>query len=319
MEDKNKRLLRYLNDAYAAEVGGLMALKDLAILAEQEPALKGVVEEHIRVTQSQAERLTHRILALGGDKSEQKAFVNGAIAKGSSVVNMFHDKEDKLTQDLIKAYAFEHFEVGTYISLATYAESIGDVETARLAAQIMDEERRAGNQLERFIPACAQKAIYRTAEFRPSYNGAESKRNIMGVPLNALLIPGALLAVWGVSKWLEGRDKGHSQFGPMTTPISDYDSGAYATRRTTTPPSTATSGAVHGTDTYSNGSAYSGGSTYAATGTASTAGGDSGSGLSGGGTTTLGSNYGTSESITSTGTSQSTDRPGTDSRVIVVE
>jgi ferritin-like metal-binding protein YciE len=319
MEDKNKRLLRYLNDAYAAEVGGLMALKDLAILAEQEPALKGVVEQHILVTQSQAERLTHRILALGGDKSEQKAFVNGAIAKGSSVVNMFHDKEDKLTQDLIKAYAFEHFEVGTYISLATYAESIGDYETARLAAQIMDEERRAGNQLERFIPACAQKAIYRTAEFRPSHHEAESKRNIMGVPLNALLIPGALLAVWGVSKWLEGRDNGHRQFGPMTTPISDYDSGAYSARRTVTPSETATSGATQSTDTYSNGNTSTGGSAYVATGTTSVTGVDSGSGLSVGGTTTLGSNYGTSEGITSGDAAHVTDRTGTEPRVIVVE
>jgi len=319
MEDKNKRLLRYLNDAYAAEVGGLMALKDLAILAEQEPALKGVVEEHIRVTQFQAERLTHRILALGGDKSEPKAFVNSAIAKGSSVVNMFHDKEDKLTQDLIKAYAFEHFEVGTYIALATYAESIGDGETARLASQIMDEERRAGNQLERFIPASAQKAIYRTAEFRPSHHGAESGRNIMGVPVNALLIPGALLAVWGVSKWLEGRDKGHGRFGPMATPISNYDSGAYTARRTVTPPDAVPSGVIHDTETYRNGSTYSGGSAYAATGTASTAAGDSGNGLSSTGTTTLGSNYGTSESITPAETSHVSDRSETDSRVIVVE
>jgi ferritin-like metal-binding protein YciE len=256
MEDKRKRLLRYLNDSYAAEVGGLMALKDLAMMAgaANEPQLRSAVEDHIRVTQFQADRLRDRILALGGDKSEPKAFVNSAIAKGSSVVNMFHDKEDKLTQDLIKAYSFEHFEIGAYIALRTYSESIGDTETALLATQIMDEERMAAEQLERFIPACSQKAIYRTSEFNPSYreHESESKGGFLGIPPAAFLIPGAVLAVWGVSKWLEGRDKGENDFRTATTYNNDYE---YAGASVATP-DVAMAGTSSSTTVYSSENAY---------------------------------------------------------------
>ncbi len=102
-EDSKERLLRYLNDAHAAEVGAMGAMKD--IVAEATDAdLKAAVNEHLVVTQSQADRLEARILALGGDKAEGKSLVNSIIAKGSSLLNIFHDKEDKQTQDAIKAY-----------------------------------------------------------------------------------------------------------------------------------------------------------------------------------------------------------------------
>ena len=58
-ENTKDQLLRYLNDSYAAEVGGLVSLKDLAALAT-DPGLKQAVEEHITVTQSQADRISAR-------------------------------------------------------------------------------------------------------------------------------------------------------------------------------------------------------------------------------------------------------------------
>jgi len=293
MEDKRKRLLRYLNDSYAAEVGGLMALKDLAMMAgaANETQLKSAVEDHIRVTQFQADRLRDRILALGGDKSEPKAFVNSAIAKGSSVVNMFHDKEDKLTQDLIKAYSFEHFEIGAYIALRTYAEAIGDTETALLATQIMDEERMAADQLERFIPACSQKAIYRTSEFNPSYksyNESESKGGFLGIPPAAFLIPGAVLAVWGVSKWLEGRDKDTNEFRTATSTTYDNDY-EYAGRSVATP-ERAMSGTTSSTTVYSSENAY----------VPSSLEDESGSSLSSGTMPSTGTTFGSGSTISST-------------------
>lgn len=323
MEDKNKRLLRYLNDSYAAEVGGIMALKDLAILAAaQEPALQGVVEEHIRVTQYQAERLKNRILALGGDKSEPKAIVNSAIAKGSSFVNIFHDKEDKLTQDLIKAYSFEHFEIGTYTSLATYAESIGDTETARLAMQIRDEERTAAEQLERFIPICARKAIYRTTEFNHSNHRAESGNAILGIPTSLLLIPGALLAVWGLSKLLEGgsnRDRGYDN-GPRPMNPPAYDSGAYSRRDVTTSTSPATYNGGGGGGNYTAAPTTTapivGTTTY---GSSTTTLGSGSSSSSSGTTNNVGSTYGVAVSEPSGEDSAGMGTSGGSSRVIVVE
>ena len=161
-EDTKKQLLRYLNDSYAAEVGGVASLKDLSALAT-DPALKQAVDEHIAVTQSQADRISARILALGGDKSEPKGLLNEVLAKASGLVNVFHSHEDKQTQDTIKAFAFEHFEIGAYTSLYAYADAIGDSETAQLAQTIIGEEQMAGERLLRLIPQLATQALKNSA------------------------------------------------------------------------------------------------------------------------------------------------------------
>ena len=157
-EDVKGQLLRYLNDSYAAEVGGIASLKDLA--AETTDAdVRQAVEQHITVTQSQADRLTARILALGGDKSEPKGILNQVMAKTSGLLNIFHSQEDKQTQDLIKAYAFEHFEIGAYTSLKAYANAIGDHETAQLADTIIGEEQLAAERFQRLIPQLAVSSV----------------------------------------------------------------------------------------------------------------------------------------------------------------
>ena len=157
-EDVKAQLLRYLNDSYAAEVGGIASLKDLAA-ETTDSDVRQVVEQHIMVTQSQADRLTARILALGGDKSEPKGILNQIMAKTSGLLNVFHSHEDKQTQDLIKAYAFEHFEIGAYTSLKAYASVIGDHETAQLAETIIGEEQLAAERLQRLIPQVAVTSV----------------------------------------------------------------------------------------------------------------------------------------------------------------
>ena len=157
-EDVKEQMLRYLNDAYAAEVGGMASLKDLAAETTNSE-LRQAVEQHITVTQSQADRLTARILALGGDKSEPKGILNEVLAKTSGILNAFHNKDDKQTQDTIKAYAFEHFEIGAYTSMKAYADAIGDHETAQLAETIIGEEQLAAERLQRMIPQLAVASV----------------------------------------------------------------------------------------------------------------------------------------------------------------
>ena len=160
-EDVKEQLLRYLNDAYAVEVGAISSLKDLSEAAT-DVDVRQAVTEHLAVTQSQADRLTARILALGGDKSEPKGFLNSIIGKGSDLLNVFHSHEDKQTQDVIKAYSLEHFEVGMYTSLKAFADAIGDHETAQLADKIIGEEQLAGERLGRLIPQVATAALKNT-------------------------------------------------------------------------------------------------------------------------------------------------------------
>lgn len=220
-EDKNKRLLRYLNDAYASEQGGLMALKDIAGETD-DPEVRSVVSEHIRVTESQADRLEARIRSLGGGKAEAKgkSMVNTAIAKGSHYTNIFHDKEDKHTQDLVKAYSLEHFEIGMYTSLESYASAIGDTETAGLARMIIREEQQAAEQMERLIPQVAVAAVRKTSDMGMGAGGGRSRRGGPAVMPTVLLVSVAALTYWGVRQLRSGGNGNGSSPSPRPSDLS---------------------------------------------------------------------------------------------------
>ena len=160
-EDAKERVLRYLNDAHAAEEGGLASMRDVAAQATNSD-VRAAITEHLAVSQSQADRLEARIIALGGHKNAAKNIVNTIISKGSNFLNAFHDDEDKTTQDVIKMVAFEHFEVGTYTALKAYASAVGDHETAQLAESIIGEEQLAAERLQRLIPIVAISAVRKT-------------------------------------------------------------------------------------------------------------------------------------------------------------
>jgi ferritin-like metal-binding protein YciE len=195
-EDTRHRLLRYLNDAHAAEQGGLVALEHIAGEATS-PELKNVIADHARVTRTQADRLAARIEALGGKVEAAKSAVNTLIATGSQFTNVFHDAADKRTQDVVKAYSLEHFEVGMYTALAAYAETIGDEETAWLARVIRGEEEQAGERLIALIPGLAASAVARTVEGKQAARSCRSKR----FPLRPARRAGAKsrLPFWGAA------------------------------------------------------------------------------------------------------------------------
>ena len=70
-EDTKERIVRYLVDAHAAEVGGLASLKDIAA-ETTDPDVRAAVQEHLTQTQSQADRVEARLTALGGKPSDGK-------------------------------------------------------------------------------------------------------------------------------------------------------------------------------------------------------------------------------------------------------
>ena len=203
-EDATHRIVRYLNDLYASEIGGLSSLKDLATNAT-DPDLKNAAQAHVATTENHVERLKARISALGGDTSESKALVNTMIAKGSNYANAFHDAADKQTQDVIKAYAYEHFEIGAYTSLYTFATAVGDSITAQLAQDMIVDEREAAVQMERLIPQVAALALQNTSGTNTLIGNPTPTKSTPLIPPAVFLVPGALLAVWGVSRLLSGQ------------------------------------------------------------------------------------------------------------------
>jgi hypothetical protein len=156
-------------------------------------------------------------VTLGGDVSEAKSLAQSAMAKSSRLMNLFHDHEDKQTQDLIKAYALEHFEVGVYHSLSAYAGAIGDLETARLADTIREEERRAAERMEPFIPACRRGRRGQNAGSAAGKRPFSGGRKVLGVGLTPLLIGAGRRprsGVYGVSRLRSGN--GESDAGAQS-------------------------------------------------------------------------------------------------------
>ena len=161
-ENAKERVIRYLTDAHAAEVGAIPALKALAD-ETTDTDVRAAATDHLAQSQSQADRLAVRITALGGSANAGKGVLNTLVAGASHLVNAFHDKEDKQTQDVIKSYSLEAFEVGMYTSLKAYANAVGDYETAQLAETIINEEQLAGERFLRLIPQVAVSAVAKTA------------------------------------------------------------------------------------------------------------------------------------------------------------
>ena len=165
MEDVKARMLRYLVDAYAVEEGGLKSLQGISEETDIDD-MRNIINEHITISETQITRLGQRIAALGGDVSKSKSMVNTMIGKLSELANAFHDREDKLTQDLIKAYALEHFEVGMYTSLRAFAQEVGDHDSEQLAENLLSEEQLGAERILRLIPQVAKTAVVRTNVYK---------------------------------------------------------------------------------------------------------------------------------------------------------
>lgn len=158
METPQDRLIRYIQDAHAAEVGIIDVLKNF-IDEVDNAEVRSAFQEHLIVTQSQAQRLEQRLNALGSKPSSGKGFLNSMMGKLSDVMHAAHDEYDKATQDLIKAYATEHLEIAMYTSLEAYSEELGDQETATLAREIKAEEKQAAETVFPMIAVAAKKAL----------------------------------------------------------------------------------------------------------------------------------------------------------------
>ena len=160
-ETPQSRLIRYIQDAHAAEVGITTVLKDF--IAEIDNAqVKAVFQDHLMVTESQAQRLEQRLVALGSGTSDGKGLINKIMGKAADLMHASHDTEDKTTLNLIKAYSTEHLEIGMYESMISYSEAIGDTQTAQLARQIQAEEQEAADKIFPLITITAKAALNRT-------------------------------------------------------------------------------------------------------------------------------------------------------------
>lgn len=166
MELPQNRLIRYLDDARAAEEGIADVLEHYIKEVRNELA-RATFEDHLIKTKENALQLEKRLRELGGTPVASKAYFDKIMGMLGDTIHSSSDEYDKATQDVIKAYATEHLEIGIFAALATYAEAHGDLETAELAEHLIVEQQQAAEKFRRCIPEFAAET-YRAAASQPA-------------------------------------------------------------------------------------------------------------------------------------------------------
>jgi ferritin-like metal-binding protein YciE len=242
MTPSTQKIVQYLDEAHASEVGLVRVLQSQIAMTPR-GSYRSLLEKHLRETRDHAERLEARLSELGHGGNPllagigvAESVIAQALALGKTPLDLLRGSggEEKVLKNAKDASATEALEIATYTAIERLARSVGDDETARLAASIRgDEEKMLARVLEE-IPklteavvradvkgdgtyditttgaADATRAAGRAAKSTASKGGAKAKR----AARQARRVPGAARA--------EGTVKG-AVASADDLPIARYD------------------------------------------------------------------------------------------------
>ena len=136
-----------LADVYHADKQLTKALPKM-VKAAQSDELREALEEHLKETEGQIERLDE-VFAAVDEKVKTKTCkgMQGIVEEADELV-----KENKGTPGLdaviiSAAQKVEHYEIASYGTLVAWAERMGNDEAARLLGETLDEEKEADHKL----------------------------------------------------------------------------------------------------------------------------------------------------------------------------
>jgi ferritin-like metal-binding protein YciE len=142
--DLDAHLDHYLADAHAIEQQSIQLLEAGPKLVDEEE-LARIFAAHLKETRMHSGRLAVRLTARGTKPSRLK---DAALRLGALNLGGFFGVQPDTTAKLAGfAYAFENLEIAAYELLRRVARRAGDEETARLAEEILAEERATAHDL----------------------------------------------------------------------------------------------------------------------------------------------------------------------------
>src|SRR5688572_26112332 len=170
---RDAKLIQYLNEAYGKEKELETALQAHIGMTERKPYKKRLTQ-HLKETKSHARDLERRIKKLGGDATTLGTIASKAIATAKGPLHMLRgtSEEEKLLKNAKTEYSEEHEEIATYTAIETFAESVNDKETAKLARSIRRDEERMAKYLEGLIPTLAKSVVQAEVPASERRNGS---------------------------------------------------------------------------------------------------------------------------------------------------
>ncbi len=180
MSQPTKKLLQYLNEAHASEVGLVRVLQSQIAMTPRS-GYRTALEKHLRQTRDHAERLQTRMRELGQGANPLQAGIGiaesviaQAVALGKTPLDLLRGSggEEKVLKNAKDACATEALEIATYTALERLARSLGDETTARLAASIRADEEKMLERVLQEIPRLTEAVVGADVRGEGTYDSA---------------------------------------------------------------------------------------------------------------------------------------------------
>ncbi|MEA2278663.1 MAG: hypothetical protein QOC78_3623 [Solirubrobacteraceae bacterium] len=178
MSTSDQKIRQYVNEAHATEMALVRVLQSQIAMTPR-GSYREALERHLEETRDHARRLRERLDALGhrGDPLSAavglvETVMGQAIAIGKAPLDLLRGSggEEKVLKNAKDTCATEALEIATYLALEHLARSLGDDETARLAASIRSDEERMLERVLKEIPALTEAVVRADVHGEPSYD-----------------------------------------------------------------------------------------------------------------------------------------------------
>jgi ferritin-like metal-binding protein YciE len=136
-----------LKDIYWAEKALTKALPKMAKNATSEDLVEAL-ESHLQETEEHVSRLEQIFESLGQEAKAKKCEgMQGLIDEGESMMEEAEEGEMMDATIIAAAQKVEHYEIATYGTLRTFAETLGLDEVQDILEQTLEEEKNADEKL----------------------------------------------------------------------------------------------------------------------------------------------------------------------------
>ena len=197
LNQRDSKLVQWLNEAHTKEAE-LEADLTAHIALTDKQSYKKRLRQHLTETKAHKRSVAARIKQLGGSASASPtlpgapsavgeaagkavAAVKGQVGAARAAVTSQPETHLRNAQEELRE---EHVEIAIYSRIATFAEAVGDRETAKLAKSIRREEERMAKfldaELARLVKDVVRAEVPRSQRTTTTRRGRSSSRSATG-------------------------------------------------------------------------------------------------------------------------------------------
>lgn len=150
-----------LRNAHAMEKQALSIMEPQLKRLQHYPEVSAMLEQHIRETEGQIDRLD---TILGGLAEGSSTLKDMSLSFTGTMAAVTHSMaSDEILKNSFANHAFENFEIAAYTSLITAAEECGATDALQLLRLSLDEERKMAESIKDSLPAVTRKFLQLSA------------------------------------------------------------------------------------------------------------------------------------------------------------